>query len=112
MRQPLYPSDISREQFEQIRPLLEQARKQTKPRQLDLYDLWCGLNYQLHTGCTWRDLPKDYPKWQSVYSYYLKWSESRHNNPSVLQQALAKLATHYPAIPEDKLSASNIHLAA
>ncbi|HEY8158613.1 MAG TPA: IS5/IS1182 family transposase, partial [Methylobacter sp.] len=28
----VYPSDISREQFEQIRPLLESVRKQTKPR--------------------------------------------------------------------------------
>ena len=31
-----YPSDISREQFERIRPLLEQARKRTKPRTIDL----------------------------------------------------------------------------
>jgi len=35
-----YPSDISRKQFEQIRPLLETARKQTKPRELDLDELF------------------------------------------------------------------------
>ncbi|MGQ5525697.1 IS5/IS1182 family transposase, partial [Chitinimonas sp. PSY-7] len=36
MRTP-YPSDISREQFEAIRPLLENARKKTSPRRVDLY---------------------------------------------------------------------------
>jgi hypothetical protein len=33
-----YPSDITREQFEAVRPLLESARKKTKPREHDLYD--------------------------------------------------------------------------
>jgi hypothetical protein len=37
-----YPSDISREQFEQIRELLESARKKTRPRQVDLYDVFCA----------------------------------------------------------------------
>ena len=30
-----YPSDIKREQFEVIRPLLESARKKTAPRRVD-----------------------------------------------------------------------------
>ncbi|GFY65203.1 hypothetical protein TNIN_37051 [Trichonephila inaurata madagascariensis] len=37
-----YPSDISREQFEKIRPILESSRKKTRPRELDLYDVFCG----------------------------------------------------------------------
>ena len=35
-----YPSDISREQFEKIRLQLESFRKKTKPRTVDLYDVW------------------------------------------------------------------------
>ncbi len=35
-----YPSDISREQFEKIRPILESSRKKTRPRKLDLYDVF------------------------------------------------------------------------
>jgi hypothetical protein len=31
-----YPSDISREEFELVRGLLESARKTTKPRKVDL----------------------------------------------------------------------------
>lgn len=40
-----YPSDISRKQFEHILPILESARKKTKPRTVDLYDVFCGLLY-------------------------------------------------------------------
>ncbi|MDR0735224.1 MAG: IS5/IS1182 family transposase, partial [Zoogloeaceae bacterium] len=35
-----YPSDISREQFEVIRPLLESARKKTCPRRVELYEVF------------------------------------------------------------------------
>ena len=42
-----YPSDISREQFAQIQPILESARKKTKPRTVDLYDVFCAVLYVL-----------------------------------------------------------------
>jgi len=38
-----YPSDINREQFEQIRFQLESFRKKTKPRTVDLYEVFCGI---------------------------------------------------------------------
>jgi hypothetical protein len=41
MRQS-YSSDISREAFEQIRPVLESVRKRTKPRTVDLYEVFCA----------------------------------------------------------------------
>lgn len=49
MRKTQYPSDISREQFEQIRPLLERARKKTKPRTVDLYEVFRAALYLLKT---------------------------------------------------------------
>jgi hypothetical protein len=42
-----YPSDISKEAFEEIRPLLESVRKQTKPRTVDLYEVFRGGPAQL-----------------------------------------------------------------
>ncbi|VDH10828.1 transposase, tnp4 [Lactiplantibacillus plantarum] len=62
-----YSSDISREQFELIRTDLEGIRKRTKPRKVDLYDIFCALLYTLKNGCVWRDLPSDFPKWETVY---------------------------------------------
>jgi hypothetical protein len=38
-----YPSDVSREQFEKIEPILRQARKTTKPITLDGYEIFCGV---------------------------------------------------------------------
>lgn len=48
-----YPSDISREQFEQV-------RRKTKPRTVDLYEVFCAVLYLLRIGCQWRTLPSDF----------------------------------------------------
>jgi transposase len=70
-----YPSDVSREQFSEIEPLLLSARKITAPRKLDLYDVFCAVLYILKSGCQWRMLPSDFPKWRSVHAYFQIWSE-------------------------------------
>jgi len=85
-----YPSDISREHFESIRPLLEGVRKKTKPRTVDLYEVFCGVLYLLKSGCQWRMLPSDFPKWRTVYAYFEKWREPAPDGISVLEQALKK----------------------
>lgn len=85
-----YPSEISREQFEKIRLSLESARKRTKPRTVDLYDVFCAVLYLLKSGCQWRMLPREYPKWRTVHSYFLKWSEPGPDGVSILERALKK----------------------
>ena len=90
MRTKKYPSDTSREQFEIIKPLLEGARKKTKPRTVDLYEVWCAVLYLLRTGCQWRALPSDFPKWRTVHSYFAQWSQPDTQGVSLLQQALKK----------------------
>ena len=65
-----YPSDISREQFARIMPDLESARRRTKPRTVDLYDVFCGVLYLLKSGCQWRMLPADFPNWGACYKYF------------------------------------------
>ena len=86
-----YDSDISREQFESIRPLLENARKKTKPRQVDLYEIFCAVLYVLKSGCQWRMVPGDFPKWRTVYFYFQQWTEQlKDTGTSLLEQALKK----------------------
>ena len=43
-----YPSDITREQFEVIRPV----KKTTHPRKYDLYDIFCAVLYLVKEGCS------------------------------------------------------------
>ena len=71
-----YPSDISREQFDRILPTLESARRRTKPRTVNLYDVFCGVLYLLKSGCQWRMLPVDFPNWRTCYQYFRQWSEA------------------------------------
>lgn len=84
-----YPSDISREQFDAILPLLESARKKTSPRRVDLYEVFCAVLYLLRSGCQWRMIPEEFPKWRTVHSYFAIWSEPREGG-SLLEQALKK----------------------
>ena len=90
MRTKKYPSDITREQFSVIVPMLESVRRKTKPRTVDLYEVFCAVLYLLRSGCQWRALPSDFPKWRTVHSYFAKWSEQDCDGVSVLQQALKK----------------------
>jgi transposase len=84
------PSDITREQFERIRPLLESARTTTRLRKIDLYEIFCDVLYLLRTGCQWRALTRGFPKWQSVYAYFKIWREVDEGGKSLLERALKK----------------------
>ncbi|MBB1166267.1 transposase, partial [Lactobacillus rhamnosus] len=47
----------------------------------------------LKNGCTWRDLPADYPKWSTVYYYWMSWSKApTPDKPALLTQVLKKLS--------------------
>lgn len=97
--QKTYPSDLSRKQFDKIRPLLESSRKITHPRTLDLYNVFNAILYVLKTGCQWSALPHDYPKYKTVHSYFMKWSEEkiiqRKKQSSILEQVLKKISWRY-----------------
>jgi len=80
-----YASDITREQFSIIEPILLSARKRTRPRILDLYEIFCAVLYVLKTGCQWR----------SVYFYFQIWNERVFGLPSVLEKALKKCGLRY-----------------
>ena len=93
-----YPSDISREQFARILPVLESARRRTKPRTVDLYDVFCGVLYLLKSGCQWRMLPADFPNWRTCYKYFRQWSERPDpGQGSILERGLKKIGWRGPA---------------
>jgi len=86
-----YLRSISREQFDKIRRQLESYDKKTKPRTVDLYDIFCGILYVLTSGCQWRMLPSDFPKWRNVHEYFLIWSKPKEGeNKSLLEKMLTE----------------------
>ena len=90
MRQP-YDSDVSRDQFNQISRDLEFVKKKTRPREVDLYEVFCAILYLLKNACTWRNLPHDFPNWKLVNYYYGIWTKKDENGESILDHILAKL---------------------
>ena len=95
-RKKPYPSDISRRQFEPIRPLLESVRKRTRPRTVDLHEVFNAVLYLLKSGCQWRMLPQGFPNRSTVYSYFAKWSKPGPDGVSALERAFKKIRWRGP----------------
>ena len=87
-----YPSDITREQFEIIREDLEKAKKTTKPREIDLYSVYCAILYMNKSGCQWDMIPSDFPKRGIVRYYYDVWSAKREDGSTLLSEVLKKIS--------------------
>jgi transposase len=85
-----FASDISREQFEAVRGMLEAARRKTRPRKHDLYDVFCAVIYFIESGSAWRGLPPTYPPWRTVHEYYTQWTAGPAQEKTLLELALEK----------------------
>ena len=57
-----------------------------------MYDIFCGVLYMLKSGCQWRMIPSDFPKWEALYFYFSIWKEKGEDgNLSLLEQVLKKI---------------------
>ena len=70
-----YPSNLSRDQFEFIAAKLPADSRRGRPRTTSYWALLNAIFYVLCEGCTWRGLPGDFPPWQTVYTYFRRWSD-------------------------------------
>jgi putative transposase len=68
-----YPSDLSDDEWEKIKPLLPEANKLGSPRTVDLREILNAIFYRVDNGCKWRALPHDFPPHQTVYDYFRRW---------------------------------------
>jgi putative transposase len=69
-----YPSDLTDQQWELIRPLIPAARSGGRPRTTNIRSVVNAILYLTRTGCAWRYLPRDYPPYKTVYDYFSKWN--------------------------------------
>lgn len=70
-----YSSDLTDEQWKIVRRLLPLRAKVGRPP-LDRRTVVSAILYVLWTGCQWRALPHDFPKWSSVYTIFRRWKLS------------------------------------
>ena len=73
-----YPSDLTDEQWQLIRPLLPKRKmgKAGRPRTVEQRDVLNAIFYILRSGCPWRLLPHDFPPWGTVSSQFYRWRRS------------------------------------
>jgi putative transposase len=72
MRKP-YPTDLSDAQWNYIQPHLPTPTGHGRPRIHDLREILNAVFYVLKSGCQWRMLPHDFPRWPTVYHYFREW---------------------------------------
>ena len=72
MRKKQYPTDLTDSQFKRIKRLLPKA-KTGRPCEIEIRKVVNAIFYLLVGGIQWRMLPRDFPKWQSVYYHFCKW---------------------------------------
>lgn len=71
-----YESDLSDEEFEILEAFLPKVFDDGRPRKYEIRDILNGIFYIEKTGCQWRMLPKEFPKWTSVYGYFSRWCKN------------------------------------
>jgi transposase len=76
----MYPSDLTDGQWAKLEPLLREPRgarhAEGRPRKYPLRRVVDAVLYVVKTGCQWRQMPTDFPPWQTVYQQFRAWRES------------------------------------
>ena len=68
-----YPSSLTDPEWTLLEPLLPAAQPGGRPRRQNLRTIVDAILYVLRGGIPWRMLPRDFPKWKTVYDYFWKW---------------------------------------
>jgi transposase len=70
-----YPSDLTDAQWELIEPLVPAPGSGGRPAMHQRRRIVEAILYVNRTGCSWRQLPHDFPPWATVFWYFKTWRE-------------------------------------
>ncbi len=65
-----YPSDVTDAQWRLISKRIPPAQPGGRYRSVNMREVVNGILYLVRTGCSWRQLPHDFPPWGTVHWYY------------------------------------------
>jgi len=71
MRIKKYTSDLEAKEWERIEQLIVGKRRSKWP----LLEVVNDMLYVLKNGCGWRDLPGDFPCWNTGHYYFTNWGK-------------------------------------
>ena len=65
-----YDSDLTDAEWQRVRPLLPRHPPRGADPTVSRREIINAILYLNKHGCSWRGLPHDFPKWQTVYGYF------------------------------------------
>ncbi len=68
-----YPTDLTHAQWAQIQRVIPAPKPGGRPAKYDRREIVNALLYITRTGCQWRALPHDLPRWTTVSWYFRRW---------------------------------------
>src|SRR5215204_1490449 len=72
MRKPS-PTDLSDTEWSYIEPHVPTPKGHGRPRIHSTREILDAIFYILRSGCQWRMLPHEFPRWPTVYHHFRKW---------------------------------------
>src|SRR5690348_6148097 len=75
MARKRYPSDLTTAQWRRIEPHVPTPKEGGRPATVERREIVNAILYVVREGCSWRALPGDFPKWQTVYHYFRLWRD-------------------------------------
>jgi putative transposase len=72
-----YPSDFTNTEWKKLQSIFPQKSGYGRPAKTDERDIWDSIFYVLRSGCSWRMLPHDFPKWKLVYYYFMEYKKKK-----------------------------------
>jgi transposase len=84
-RQRRYPSDLTDGQWEIVEPMLPLIKSPGRIPKHPRRAIVDAILYVVRSGCSWRQLPVDFPPWQTVYWQFQQW-EKRQVTERILEE--------------------------
>ena len=72
-----YTPDLSDAEWQLIHYCFPKPAKTGRPREHPYRELLNAMFYVVRTACQWRNLPKDFAPWRTVYHYFRLWKRRK-----------------------------------
>jgi putative transposase len=76
MERAPYHSDVTDAEWKILEILMPPPTIKGRPRKYDWREILNAIFYVVRSGCQWRQLPHDFPRWWTVYFYFQKWTKN------------------------------------
>lgn len=71
-----YPTDLTNSQWRKLCKFIPVARPGPNEQKHERREIVNALRYKAVTGCSWRNLPTNFPPWHTVADYFYRWRDA------------------------------------